>query len=184
MNRREKVNCHGELMKELGQQTRGCQGSRDISSALVRRLLFTVASADAGRRNKNTWHDHQHMAPSGESDIKSDGHDVRNTAAAARMRRAIEGASRDGSSQTELKDAARELVGELKDASQPPEQVLLMIKQLLADAGLRPSYSVPTEAGTQTGREASLYRDVIAWSIRHYYDGDGKASDGDGKTSG
>ncbi len=89
------------------------------------------------------------------------------------MRRAIEVASRDGGSRTELKDAARELVAELKHASRPPEQVLLAIKQLLADAGLRPSYSVPTEPGTQTGREASIYRDVIAWSIRHYYDGDG-----------
>lgn len=113
------------------------------------------------------------MAPSGESDIKRDGHDARNTAAVARMRRAIEVASRDGSSRTELKDAARELVAELKNASQPPEQMLLQIKQLLADAGLRPSYTVPSEPGTETGREASVYRDVIAWSIRHYYDGDG-----------
>ena len=113
------------------------------------------------------------MAPSGESDIKQDGDDVRNSAAVERMRRAIQLASRDGTNPAELKEAARELVAELKNASEPPEQMLLQIKQLLADAGLRPNYTVPSEPGTQTGREASIYRDVIAWSIRHYYDGDG-----------
>ena len=121
--------------------------------------------------------DHQHMASSRESDIKPDEDGVGNSAAVARLRRAIQMASRDGTSPAELKDAARELVAELKNASEPPEQMLLQIKQLLADAGLRPNYTVPSEPNTQTGRDAGIYRDVIAWSIRHYYDG-GKSDGG------
>lgn len=56
----------------------------------------------------------------------------------------------------------------------PPEQMLLQIKQMLAEAGLRPSYATPNEPNTQTGLEASIYSDVIAWSIRHYYERDGR----------
>ena len=88
-------------------------------------------------------------------------------AAAERLRIAIR-AVLDGSGSTEgLHAAARELVSELRQADEPPEQALVRIKQTLADAGLRPGYA-SSDGGTQ-GIEATVYRDVIAWSIRQYY---------------
>jgi hypothetical protein len=110
------------------------------------------------------------MAPRGDTDNSVDRKDVRSSAATERMRRAIEAVTRDGTNRRELEDAARELVTELRTASRAPEQMLLQIKQLLAEAGLRPSYAMPNEPGTKTGLESNVYRDVIAWSIRHYYD--------------
>jgi hypothetical protein len=88
-------------------------------------------------------------------------------AAAERLRIAIR-AVLDGSGSTEgLHAAARELVSELRQADEPPEQALVRIKQTLAEAGLRPGYA-SSDGGTQ-GIEATVYRDVIAWSIRQYY---------------
>ncbi len=95
---------------------------------------------------------------------------------AARMRLAISAVSRGGGSRDELRAAAVQLVSELKNANEPPEQMLLQIKQILAEAGLRPTYATPTDPMTAVGTEAAVYRDVIAWSIRHYYDGDGDGS--------
>ena len=46
--------------------------------------------------------------------------------------------------------------------------MLLRIKELLVDAGLRPSY-VTNDSSTPTRNEATIYRDLIALSIRHYY---------------
>lgn len=75
----------------------------------------------------------------------------------------------DGSGTTEdLHAAARDLVTELQAANEPPEQALVRIKQTLADAGLRPSYSSNAD-GSPLGLEATVYRDIIAWSIRQYY---------------
>jgi hypothetical protein len=65
-----------------------------------------------------------------------------------------------------LKLLAHELVSELRKTSQPPEQVLLQIKEILAEAGLRPNYATPE---APLGPEGVVYRDVIAWSIRSYY---------------
>jgi hypothetical protein len=58
---------------------------------------------------------------------------------------------------------------ELRHAKYPPEQMLIQIKELLAEAGLRPTYASPGDLETPPGTEGSVYRDVIAWSIRHYY---------------
>lgn len=88
--------------------------------------------------------------------------------AAGRMRIAIR-AVLEGSGTTEgLHAAARELVNELRSANEPPEQALVRIKQTLADAGLRPSYASKSD-GAPLGLEGTIYRDVIAWSIRQYY---------------
>jgi hypothetical protein len=65
--------------------------------------------------------------------------------------------------------AAVHLVSELKGANHPPEQMLLQIKQILAESGLRPTYSTPDNPATPIGAQESVYRDVIALSIRHYY---------------
>jgi hypothetical protein len=98
------------------------------------------------------------------------------------MREAITAAMNGKGSREELQAAAREMVRELRRGEQAPERVLLQIKSVLADAGLRPNYSEGDEAA---GREGALYRDVIAWSIKAYYDDRGDRGDapGQGATS-
>ena len=91
------------------------------------------------------------------------------TDATQRMQRAIKAAKNGDGSRMELEDAARALVSLLRREHQRPEQALLQIKTILTDAGLRPSYATPEEPDRGVGAEASLYRDVIAWSIRYYY---------------
>ena len=94
--------------------------------------------------------------------------------AASRLRRALAAVAGGKGSRRQLQHAAHELVLELKQAKHPPEQMLLYIKEILADAGLRPTYSSSPEFDGPPGEGAAIYRDVIAWSIRSYYgDGDG-----------
>ncbi|MDB4873845.1 MAG: hypothetical protein JWM41_291 [Gemmatimonadetes bacterium] len=89
--------------------------------------------------------------------------------AAGRMRRAISAASKGTGSREELKASARALVEQLRSENQRPEQMLLQIKKILAESGLRPSYAAAKDSSVAAGAEASVYRDVIAWSIRFYY---------------
>lgn len=99
---------------------------------------------------------------------RPESYDGSRAAVAERMRAAIR-AVLDGSGTTEaLHAAAGELVDELRQANEPPEQALVRIKETLADAGLRPSYASNSDGGP-LGLEATVYRDVIAWSIRQYY---------------
>jgi len=93
--------------------------------------------------------------------------------AAARMLRAITvAASATMTSTDEVDAAAKALVTELRLANQPPEQVLVQIKQILADAGLKPSHG-PADSTHVFGRHVALYRTVIESSIRHYFASDG-----------
>jgi hypothetical protein len=94
--------------------------------------------------------------------------------AAGRMRQAVTSAAAGSSASTEALDAAaKALVTELRLAKEPPEQVLLQIKGILAEAGLKPSHG-PTDSSMLVGRHIALYRSVIESSIRHYF----AASDG------
>jgi hypothetical protein len=94
-------------------------------------------------------------------------------AAAERLRGAVGAATTGKGSREELEIAARALVDELRGRQAPPEQVLIQMKDLLAEAGLRASF--PATDASETHREqATLYRDIITWSIRCYYE-DGKA---------
>jgi hypothetical protein len=106
-------------------------------------------------------------------------------AALGRMRRAVAAVMSGNGSKPELEAAAEELVTELRQANQPPEQMLLQIKEILAEAGLRPTYGAPAENAALLGDDASVYRDVIAWSIRSYYregsDGAGPGSNADNR---
>lgn len=89
------------------------------------------------------------------------------------MRRALAAVAGGKGSQRDLQHAAHELATELREANQPPEQMLLRIKEILAEAGMRPTYASPDLDGP-LDHTATVYRDVIAWSIRSYYgDGDG-----------
>jgi hypothetical protein len=89
------------------------------------------------------------------------------------MREAASAAASGQASREELQAAARALVTELRQQQEPPEQVLLQIKSFLADAGLKPG----------VGAAPSLYRDLISWSIKYYYE-DGASRRGPGGTSG
>lgn len=105
-----------------------------------------------------------------------DGSGVGPSEATDRLRRAIEAKAQGQGSQHELEEAARILVTELRREQKPPEQVLLLIKRILAEAGLRPSYGNSSEGAPPTGSDAAIYRDIIALGIRHYYDGRGSGS--------
>jgi len=88
--------------------------------------------------------------------------------AAERMRVAIRAVLNGSGTTEDLHTAARELVNELRSANEPPEQALVRIKETLADAGLRPQYASSVD-GSPLGLEATVYRDLITWSIRQYY---------------
>ena len=95
-------------------------------------------------------------------------HDGSTGTSAERMRLAIEAVLNGSGSTEDLHAAARALVTELRAANEPPEQALVRIKATLADAGLRPDHASNID-GEPKGLEATIYRDVIAWSIRQYY---------------
>ena len=85
------------------------------------------------------------------------------------MRRAVSAAVSGKGAAGELQDAARALVSELRARNEPPEQVLLAIKAFLTEAGLRPSYAASGD-GNGHGLQNTIYRDVIAWTIKAYYE--------------
>lgn len=97
----------------------------------------------------------------------ADGQGQSTSVPAAHMRRVVAEAARGQCAPEELESAARALVHELRGANEPPEQMLLRIKEILAEAGLRPTYA--SDSPHPIGRDDALYRDVIMWSIRHYY---------------
>jgi hypothetical protein len=101
------------------------------------------------------------------------------SSAAGRMLRAINSAASGADGDPDEVDAAaRALVTELRLANEPPEQVLVRIKQILADAGLKPSHG-PVDSSHIVGRHLALYRSVIEASIRHYFStGDGAKAAG------
>jgi hypothetical protein len=98
-----------------------------------------------------------------------------NGTAADRLRQAVGAAAAGNGSRTELETAARALVAELRDRDAPPEQMLIQMKQLLADAGLHAGFP-GADADDSHRDHGTLYREIITWSIRCYYE-DGK-SDG------
>lgn len=100
------------------------------------------------------------------------------TEAVARMRRAVSAASIGACTPEELDAAAQALVNELRAAQHPPEQVLLHVKRILAQAGLRPSHG-PSDPAVVIERHATVYRNVIESSIRFYF-GRSESRDGDG----
>ena len=71
-------------------------------------------------------------------------------------------------SRRDLETAATTLVAHLRSERHAPEQMLLRIKEVLAEAGLRPTYASTEQSSS--GEDGNLYRDVIAWCIRSYYE--------------
>ena len=72
-------------------------------------------------------------------------------------------------SRQELDTAAATLVVYLKSQKEPPERVVLRVKEILGEVGIRASYAGGDPS--LPGGDGSLYRDLIAWCIRQYYDG-------------
>lgn len=87
----------------------------------------------------------------------------------ARLRAAIQQALA-GDGAPALEAAATELVGQLRGSNMPPEKMLVRIKEILGECGLRPSQASPSPNDHTS--PAALYRDLIALSVRVYYDGD------------
>ena len=85
------------------------------------------------------------------------------------LRRAVAAAADGSGSRSEVQAAARALVSELRNRKAAPEDVLVEIKQFLAQAGLRAGFATTPEESS-TPSDSTLYRDVITWSIRYYYD--------------
>jgi len=94
--------------------------------------------------------------------------------AAERLRRAVSAAAAGSGSRGELQEAAHALVAELRGRAEAPEQMLVQMKHLLADAGLRAGYPALDDNHTHEN-DAALYRDIISWSIRCYYE-DGRGN--------
>lgn len=89
--------------------------------------------------------------------------------AGQRMRVAIGAAKAGTGSREELQAAARELVRALRAREQTPESALVHIKSVLESAGLRPTY-MSADSADSLGLDARLYRDLIGWSIKAYYE--------------
>jgi hypothetical protein len=113
------------------------------------------------------------MASSGDAPLDStqptDGSGDGLPAATADLRRTLDAVAMGRASRRELEEAASNLVAHLRRERHAPEQMLLRIKEVLADAGLRPTYAASERV--TFADDANLYRDVIAWCIRSYYDG-------------
>jgi hypothetical protein len=86
------------------------------------------------------------------------------------MRQAIRAAAGGNGSAAQLQAAARELVTHLRLQQARPEQMLIRIKAILAEAGITPEHATQSGPATFTQTPGSVYRNVIAWSIRYYYD--------------
>ena len=69
-----------------------------------------------------------------------------------------------------LETAATELVAQLRGRNMPPEKMLVHIKEILSECGLRPSQASPSL--NDHSSPAALYRDIIALAVRVYYDGE------------
>ena len=91
--------------------------------------------------------------------------------AMARLCAAIQRARDGDGGAPALELAATELVAQLRGSKMPPEKMLVRVKEILAECGLR-----PTQASVSPNDHRSpeaLYRDIIALAVRVYYDGHG-----------
>lgn len=88
--------------------------------------------------------------------------------AMADLKRTLSAVATGRATRQDLENAATNLVAHLRRERNAPEQMLLRIKDVLADAGLRPTYASTEQSGVDD--DGNLYRDVIAWCIRSYYE--------------
>lgn len=73
-----------------------------------------------------------------------------------------------GMKESALRAQVVAVVDELRALGWPPERIVIAVKQIAADAGLRPSPHFPNEAGTPTDQDNLLFR-IVSWCITRYY---------------
>jgi hypothetical protein len=71
----------------------------------------------------------------------------------------------------ELHQRVRAMVDELRVAGWPPERVIVAVKQVAEDAGLRPSRGVLSATVPLNAQDAALVK-MVRWCIEQYYDVD------------
>jgi hypothetical protein len=76
----------------------------------------------------------------------------------------------DGPDRQALRAEVRAFVCDAKQSGDPPERVIVAIKRLAHDAGLRPSARVGLTLPTETTNAKDLLLlDLVDWCIERYY---------------
>jgi hypothetical protein len=98
---------------------------------------------------------------------------VLNAQALARRERlvlAVVRAAREARAATpELRETVCDYVRELKDRGYPPERVLIVVKALLAEAGIKKTGRLADWGSATLGRETEIVERVVAWCIEEYF---------------
>ena len=76
----------------------------------------------------------------------------------------------DANRQVVLQQQVCAVVEDFKAAGWQPERVIIAVKQIAADAGLKASPRVLSAATPLTERDAVI-GDLVRWCIEHYYHG-------------
>lgn len=80
----------------------------------------------------------------------------------------------DGSARDSLRTAVADYVDQTKRLGWAPERVLVGVKRVAHEAGLRPSTRIVlTAASHGLNEKDALLLDLIGWSIDRYYDPSG-----------
>jgi len=87
----------------------------------------------------------------------------RQTVAAVRAARKARAAT------PELRDAVCDHVRELKRRGYPPERVLIAVKGLLAEAGVRKTGPLADPGSATLGPDTEIVERVVAWCIEEYF---------------
>jgi len=70
---------------------------------------------------------------------------------------------------SELREAVCAHVHELKERGHPPERVLIAVKALLAEAGIRKTGPLADHGSATLGPETEIVERVVAWCIEEYF---------------
>lgn len=87
-----------------------------------------------------------------------------------RLLRAVTSAARDADAPTgELRDALRAHVGELKACGYPPERVLIAVKMVTAQAGVRRRGPLADVGQPFADPDTALADRVVTWCVEEYF---------------
>jgi hypothetical protein len=70
---------------------------------------------------------------------------------------------------SELREAVCAYVRELKERGYPPERVLVVVKALLAEAGIRKTGLLADRGSATPGPETEIVNHVVKWCIEEYF---------------
>ncbi len=91
-------------------------------------------------------------------------------ATSERLILAVVRAAREARAATpELRDAVCDYVRELKERGYPPERVLIVVKALLAEAGVKRTGPLADRGSATLGPETEIVESVVAWCIEEYF---------------